>query len=441
MGNDSKDLKAILQAPRGTRDFYPDLMVRQQWLFDLWRQTSLRHGFEEYDGPIFEHLDLYKIKSGEGIVSELFSFADRGGRNLALRPELTPTLARMIAAKANALPRPIKWFSMPRLCRAERPQKGRLREFYQWNIDIIGSDEVLADAECMFVALDFLRQVGLGPELVELRVNSRTIVAALLQDAGIPAERHEQVFGLMDKFDKLSAAEFDAYAREQAITDGELAAVKCILQVPDLGALDALAKSDATRAEVARIQELHRYLDWFGVGAYFTYKPTVVRGLAYYTGIVYEIFDRGSKMRALAGGGRYDNLIRTFGGPAMPAAGFGMGDVVLMDLLDEQNKVPALTAHHPPEFFIIDADPELFPQALTLTARLREKGIVADYAPKRQAVGKQLKYASTRQARFVLILGSETRDQNLVTVKDLTSGRQVQVDLTKFLENPRQAVA
>jgi histidyl-tRNA synthetase len=435
------DLKAALQAPRGTRDFYPDLMVRRQWLFDLWRRTSLRHGFEEYDGPVFEHLDLYTLKSGEGIVSELFNFEDRGGRHLAIRPELTPTLARMIAAKANALPRPIKWFSIPRLCRAERPQKGRLREFFQWNIDIVGSDEVLADAECMAAALDFLRQVGLGPDLVELRVNSRSIVAALLRDAGVDPARHEQFFTVMDKFDKLSAAEFDAYARDQRLTDAELSAVKNILHVPDLPALVALAKSPETAAEVARLQELHRDLDYFGLGEYFVYKPTVVRGLAYYTGIVWEIFDRGSEMRAIAGGGRYDNLIRMFGGPAMPAVGFGMGDVVLMDLLAERGKIPALTPRHPPDFFLVDADPELFPMVLTLTARLREKGLVADYAPKRQGVGKQLKYADARQAKAAVILGAETRDQNQVTVKDLKTGRQVQVNLNQFLENPAQTIA
>ncbi len=434
-----KDLKAILQCPRGTRDFYPDLMVRQQWLFDLWRQTSLRHGFEEYDGPTYEHLDLYKIKSGEGIVSEIFSFEDRGGRDMAIRPELTPTLARMIAARANSLPRPVKWFSIPRTCRAERPQAGRLREFFQWNIDIVGSGDVLADAEVIFVALDFLRQVGLGPDLIEVQVNSRSIVTALLQDAGIDPARHDLLFAVMDKFAKLSAGKFDAYAREQQVTDAELAAVKNILHVPDLSALTSFAKSDQTRIELAKLQELHQYLGHFGVSDYFVYKPTVVRGLAYYTGIVWEIYDRSAKMRAIAGGGRYDNLISMFGGPQMPAAGFGMGDVVLMDLLEETGKIPALTPHHPPEFFVIDADAALFPLALKITAQLRKNNLVADYAPKRQAVGKQFKYADSRQAKFAVILGSETQSQNLVTVKNLKTGQQAQIPLESFLANPRQA--
>lgn len=435
---DQKNLQAALQSPRGTRDFYPDLMVRQQWLFDLWRQTSLRHGFEEYDGPIFEHLDLYQIKSGEEIVSQLFSFEDRGGRNLAIRPELTPTVARMVATKANSLPRPVKWFSIPRLCRAERPQKGRLREFFQWNIDIMGPGDVLADAECMFVALDFLRAAGLGPDLVELRVNSRLIVAALLVDAGIGRERHDLIYTIMDKFEKLSADQFDAFAREQKLTDAELAGLKTILHVPDLAALETLARSEESKAQLAQLQELRRYLDCFGIGDYFVYKPTIVRGLAYYTGIVWEIFDRSAKMRAIAGGGRYDNLISMFGGPQMPAAGFGMGDVVLMDLLEELGKVPALTPHHPPEFFVVDADAELFPLALKITADLRRKNIVADYSPKRQAVGKQFKYAASRQAKFAVVLGAETKAQNLVTIKDLKTGQQSQMNLDSFLANPHQ---
>jgi len=428
--------KALLQSPRGTRDFYPNLMVRQQWLFDLWRKVSLRHGFEEYEGPIFEHLELYQIKSGDEIVSQLFSFEDRGGRNLAIRPELTPTLARMVAVKANALPRPVKWFSIPRLCRAERPQKGRLREFFQWNIDVLGSADTLADAECIFVALDFLRQAGLGPDLIELRVNSRQIIAALLADAGIGADRHEHMFAIMDKFEKLSGPEFDAFAREQRVSDPELTQLKNILQVPDLSALAALAKSDESKTELARLQELHRYLDCFGVGDYFVYKPAVVRGLAYYTGIVFEIFDRSAKMRAIAGGGRYDKLISTFGGPPLPAAGFGMGDVVLMDLLEETGKIPSLTPHQPPDFFVIDADPALFDQALSIVGRLRRMDLTADYAPKRQAVGKQIKYADNRQSRFIIILGEETKADNRITIKNLKTGEQSQMDLNAFLDNP-----
>jgi histidyl-tRNA synthetase len=436
--NGTTSKKGILQAPRGTRDFYPEDMAKLQWLFDQWRQVSLRHGFEEYDGPSFEHLDLYTLKSGEEIVSQLFSFEDRGGRALALRPELTPTLARMIAAKASALPRPIKWFSIPRSCRAERPQKGRLREFFQWNIDIVGSGEVLTDAECIFVLLDFLRGVGLGPDLVELRVNSRFVVSTLLKDAGVEADRHEKMYTLMDKYEKLSGGEFDAFAKDQGVTANELSAVKDLLQVPNLTALETLAKSDESRAEIAKMKELHADLENFGVGDYFVYKPSVVRGLAYYTGIVFEAFDRSAAMRAIAGGGRYDNLISLFGGPSMPAAGFGMGDVVLMDLLEESGKLPTISSHQAPEFFVIDADSELFPLAMQIVGRLREKKISADYSPKRQNVGKQLKFASNRSAKRVVILGEETKSQKMVTLKNLATGEQSQVTLETLLDKPEE---
>jgi histidyl-tRNA synthetase len=438
--NGAVSKKGILQAPRGTRDFYPEDMAKLRWLFDQWRDVSLRHGFEEYDGPSFEHLDLYTLKSGDEIVSQLFSFEDRGGRSLALRPELTPTLARMIAVKANALPRPIKWFSIPRSCRAERPQKGRLREFFQWNIDIVGSGEVLTDAECIFVLLDFLRGVGLGPDLVELRVNSRFVVSTLLVDAGIAMDRHEKMYALMDKYEKLTGSEFDAFAKDTGISANELAAVKALLQVPDLSALETLAKSDESRAEIAKMKELHADLEIFGVGDYFVYKPSVVRGLAYYTGIVFEAFDRSATMRAIAGGGRYDNLISLFGGPSMPAAGFGMGDVVLLDLLEESGKLPKTSSHQPPEIFVIDADSSLFPLAMKIVGRLREKKISADYAPKRQNIGKQLKYASNRSAERVVILGDETKTENLVTMKNLANGTQSQIKLETLMDSPETLI-
>ena len=189
---------------KGTRDFYPDQMRQQQWLIEAWRRVSLRNGFEEVGGPVFEYLELYTVKSGEGIVSELFSFEDRGGRQLALRPEFTPTLARMINQKINSLPRPIKWFSMPRCCRAERPQKGRLREFFQWNIDIVGADSILADAESIYTAIDYLRSVGLTSDDVEARISSRSLLAAMLLAQGFAEDHLNGLYTLLDKRPKVS---------------------------------------------------------------------------------------------------------------------------------------------------------------------------------------------------------------------------------------------
>ena len=424
------------QAPRGTRDFYPEQMAVLNWLFDLWRDTSRRHGFEEFDGPIFEHLDLYTIKSGEEIVSQLFNFEDRGGRQLAIRPELTPTLARMIAARANSLPRPIKWFSIPRACRAERPQRGRLREFFQWNVDVVGSESILADAECIFVLLDFLRVVGLDSSCVELRVNSRTIISSLLEQGAIEPQRHEHVFSVMDKYERLDREAFRDYAREQQLSGSEIDLVMQILDLSDLADVETLAKSEQAKQELGQLKELQNYLVRLGVGDYFSYRSGVVRGLAYYTGIVFEIFDRSGKFRAVAGGGRYDKLIAMFGGPSMPAVGFGLGDAVLMELLRDLGKLPSPTPHRLPDFYVADTDPPLFDLALTIVGRLRAAGLAAEFSYKRQGLSKQLKQAGSRGAKTILIVGSETQEKQLITIKNLSDGSQQVINLESLLANP-----
>jgi len=433
---DTGSKRETFQPVRGTRDYYPDQTAVRNWLFAHWRQISRKHGFAEYDGPIFEHLDLYRIKSGSEIVSQLFSFEDRGGRELAIRPEITPTLARMIASKAASLPKPIKWFSIPRLCRAERPQRGRLREFFQWNIDIVGSDRVLADAECTFVALDLLRTIGLGPDVVELRVSSRTIISALLIQGGIDADRHEEVFGVMDKYEQLGRDQFREYAKEQNFSPDETAWLVEILQLPDLDETEKLVRTEQVRQEFDKLKQLQEYINKFGVGDYFKYRPGVVRGLAYYTGMVYEVFDRGSELRAIAGGGRYDDLIKLFGGPALPATGFGMGDVVLIELLTDLGKLPELPAHRPPDFFVIDAEKEMFDLAVEIVGRLRSAGFAAEFSYRRQSIAKQLKQADARSAKFAVILGAETRESNLVTVKNLSDGTQKRIELRKMISDP-----
>ncbi len=427
------------QAPRGTRDFYPTNYKLIRWLFDSWRKVSIEHGFEEYEGPIFEYLELYEVKSGQEIAEQLFSFEDRAGRKLAIRPEITPTLARMIAERAGALKLPIKWFSIPRLCRAERPQRGRLREFFQWNIDIIGSDDVLADAECIFVALDFLQKIGLSAEEIELRVNSRTILSSLLVESNIPYEKHEHIFSIMDKYEKLSPEDFDKYATEQNLTPSELTTIKSILSANTLEEIKQLAKTEKSQVEFEKLHQLKEYLEIFNVADFFAYKPSIVRGLAYYTGIVYEIFDKSSKLRAIAGGGRYDNLIKLFNGPNLPATGFGMGDVVIIELLKDLDLLPDLSAHNRPIFFLIDADSSLFPQILKISSILRKKQIPTEFSYKRQNVTKQLKSANAKNAHFAVILGDETKSENKITIKNLDTGSQENIDLKDFLENPQLA--
>ncbi len=429
------------QAPKGTRDFYPADMALRNWVMDAWRRVSIRFGFEEYDGPIFEYLDLYRAKSGEGIVSELFHFEDRGGRELAIRPEMTPTLARMIAARAQSLPRPIKWFSVPRLCRAERPQRGRLREFFQWNIDIVGVDDVLADAECISVAVEFFREIGLMPADVVMKINSRSLLSALLTARGFAPERHEGIYAVLDKRDKIPAEAFEGEIRKVAADDKEKTSLLTIGQARGNEGLEQLegvaSGNDAARTELVRLGQLFEQLSAMGVADYCTFDMGVVRGLAYYTGVVFEGFGKGELKRAICGGGRYDRLLEVLGGPPMSGVGFGTSDVVILDLLTDVKRLPepGSTAKRL-EFFVIDVDPALFPEVVASVSRLRQSGFAAEFSYRRQNIGKQLQQASNCRAARAVIIGAEYKQRGLLTVKDLATGKQVEVPIEAFWSDP-----
>jgi len=428
-----------IQAPPGMRDFYPEDMRRQNWLFDIWRRVSESFGFEEYEGPIFEFLDLYTLKSGAGIVSELFNFTDRGGRGFALRPEMTPTLARMVAARANALPRPIKWFSLPRMCRAEKPQRGRLREFFQWNIDILGVDDVLADAEVIAVAVAALVAMGLSAEEVVVRISSRQIAAAALAALRVPSEKAEPAFQLIDRYDKLGPEEFRRQWDELAGGAVSAEQLQEYLTKADVAACLDLVVSAGEGGAAARIQfeRLWELLDAFGVRPFCQFDLKVVRGLAYYTGPVFEVSARRASLRAILGGGRYDDLTSLLGGTRVPGVGFGMGDAPVLALLEELGKLPAPAPAL--DVFIIDAGEEFFPAALRLAGTLRAAGLRTDVSYKRQNVGKQFKQAAGRGSRFALVVGQEYADRCELVLKDLSSGEQRIVPAADLSADPRGA--
>lgn len=425
------------QAPKGTRDFYPADMAIRNWVMDAWRRVSLRNGFEEYDGPIFEELDLYRAKSGEGIVAELFHFRDRGDRELAIRPEMTPTLARMISAKAQSLPRPIKWFSVPRLCRAERPQRGRLREFFQWNVDIVGSDDVISDAECILVAIDFFREMGLTPADMVMKINDRALLSGLLLAKEITQDRHDAIFAVLDKRDKVSGEAFTEMLGKITSGDQELALLQAIGQSAGPEGLDQLQEvaggNEAAEAQLARLRSLFEHLEIMGVSEYCRFDMGVVRGLAYYTGVVFEGFGQGLG-RAICGGGRYDNLLEVLGGPPMSGIGFGTSDVVIVEVLNGLKKVPSqAAATQRVDCFVIDAEEALFPEVVKLTAALRKRGKSAEFSYRRQAMGKQFKQASAAGAAQAIIVGRELKESGMLTIKDLTSGQQSQLSYEEFL--------
>jgi histidyl-tRNA synthetase len=419
---------------KGTRDFYPDEMRLRNWISDAWKRVSLRNGFEEYDAPIFEYLDLFTIKSGEEIASQLFHFTDRGRRNLAIRPEITPSLARMVAAKINSLPRPIKWFSVPRLCRAENPQKGRLREFFQWNVDVIGVDGIEADAECIFTAVDFLREVGLAAEEVCIRIGCRPLTVASLEMAGVTEEKIDAALALLDKRPKIEPEAFDKLLGKSDLKQEQLE-IACRLQ--DCRDMDEIRTVLAGRSDIGEaiesLEQLLERLNQMGVADYCVLDMSIVRGLAYYTGVVYEVFDRKQSLRAVAGGGRYDKLLEIVGGPPVVATGFGMGDVVLGILLAEKGKIPPHVQAGALDFFVIDGEEDTFADVLGLVGALRSRDLAADYSFKRQNLGKQLKEANRRGARKAIIV----RKGGKLAVKDLLTGRQGgDMSVAEFLNDP-----
>jgi len=432
------DQSRAFQAPRGTRDFYPIELARRRWIEEKWRRTAVRHGFEEIDGPTFEHLDLYTVKSGEGIVSELFSFTRQGGdTRFALRPEFTPTLARLAAARANALPKPTKWFSVGPYFRAERPQRGRLREFLQWNVDVIGDDSAEADAELILCCIDLLRSVGLIETDVRVKVSHRNIASTLLQSVGIPTEDHENWLPLLDRWSKISNEAFIEDAgkiggsKQQALKiletfESELDSqgfTETWLENPNVTGVDLYV--DSMLRSIQKAGEI----EWVDI------DRTIVRGLAYYTGTVFEVHEATGAERAIAGGGRYDNLIELFDGPPTPAVGFAMGDVVLSLVLQDKGLMPtdeqiAQDLGLRPDVFVIPtADTEHLIKPLV--ARLRREGMHARHTYKStRNVGKLLKEAGAANAKLAVILESAES----ATLKDLDSGEQRDVPIDGLVD-------
>ncbi|MHC4159660.1 MAG: histidine--tRNA ligase [Planctomycetota bacterium] len=419
------------------RDFYPADMAVRNWMIDGWKRVSLRNGFEEYDGPIFEYLKMFQIKSGDEIVEQLFSLKDRGGRELAIRPEITPTLARMVNEQISSLPKPIKWFSVPRLCRAERPQRGRLREFFQWNVDIIGVDDVLADAETIFCAIDYLQEVGLTPDDIAVKISSRKMLAAILQSIGISEKQLEPLYAVLDKRSKLPQEAFKETLAKQIGDENKRNKIMKLMAVESIKQISSLVElSETAKESVDELGRLFELLDVMGAGDYYTFDIGIVRGLAYYTGIVYEIYDKASELRAIGGGGRYDDLLKQFDGPDIPATGFGIGDCILGILLEEKELVKKQLPTRQPDYFVATTDKQLFQKVIEIAIKLRRAGLAANFSYKSVGLSKQLKEASAQNAQKCIIIGEEFKDNQLV-VKDMATGKQELVNIAKFLSQPK----
>ena len=422
---------------KGTRDFYPPEMAVRNLIVDGWKASSIRNGFVEYDGPIFEYLKMYQVKSGDEIVEQLFNFTDRGDRHLAIRPEITPTLARMVNQQINSLPRPIKWFSVPRLCRAERPQKGRLREFFQWNIDIIGVEDILADAEVVYCSLDYLRDVGLTSSDVVAKISSRRLLAALLKNIGVAEDKLESLYPMLDKKTKIPVEAFVEILDKQ-IDSAET--VQTILKLMDVHSVDEIPDivklNEEAQESLDELIRVFAYLRKMGVEDWCRFDMSIVRGLAYYTGMVFEIHDKAGDLRAVCGGGRYDNLLSDFGGPKVTATGMGMGDAVLEILLREKGLLTDDSVDiQKLDYFVACLDKDLLDEAVQITAKLREKGYASNFSYKRVALKKQMKQADSMNAAKCIILGAEFKDSKQLVVKDMQTGEQELLDAESFFKS------
>jgi histidyl-tRNA synthetase len=419
-----------IQGPKGTRDFYPEDMALQQFIFDKWHKTCRLYGFDQYEGPTFEHLELYTQKSGDEIEKQLYSFEDKGGRTIALRPELTPTLARMVAVRGTNLKRPVRWYSIGRLFRYERMQKGRLREFIQLNMDILGAEEVSADAELIAAAIDMMRAFGFDDSDFKARVSSRTLLEELFLMCGVERERLKTLYALLDRKNK---TEPDVFLRdlEGIVPDGvtcgkitELFNCKTLIDV-EIFADTLIPKSPESPqiAPLAQLKKLFALIDGYGLGDYVVFDIGIVRGLAYYTGIVFELFDVRGNLRAIAGGGRYDNLVGLYGGPPTPATGFAAGDVVLSELMKSKSLTPPLTGRC--DVFIISLDNDAAPAVINTAQRLRAAGISCEFPLKENLnVGKQLKLADGAGARYALFIGGDEAKNGQMRLKDLSDGTE-----------------
>ncbi|HEV7590646.1 MAG TPA: histidine--tRNA ligase [Longimicrobium sp.] len=421
----------------GFRDFYPEDLAVRSHIFAVWRDVARRYGFQEYDGPPLEPLDLYIEKSGPEIVQQLYNFTDKGGREVALRPEMTPTLARMAGARAGGMRKPIKWFSIPQLFRYERQQRGRLREHFQLNLDILGEDDVSADAELIAAAIDILRGYGLTEDDFVARISDRRLLRALLLHAGVPEARLILVYNIVDKLERDPREVIIKRLTGEAELSAEQAeAVLAIFAHRDFDAVRAAyGQTEGVAPEIERMAAYFGHLRAMGLGGFVRFDLSIVRGLAYYTGIVFELFDARGELRAICGGGRYDDLLKQVAGVDLPALGFGMGDVVLRELLSDRGLLPSTT--QTVDYYLVAVTPEQRDALLSLAHALRDAGWSVEYGLKHQGVGKQFKNASALGARRVVTLGPDEVAQGVAPVKDMESGEERHVPLAELVAERR----
>ena len=420
--------RPVTQGVRGTRDFYPEDMRIRNWLFDNFTDAALLHGFDEYDAPVLEHEELYTRKQGEEITQQLYNFEDKGDRKVALRPEMTPSLARMVMARAGGLSMPIKWFSIPQCWRYERTQRGRGREHYQWNVDIWGTNEISADAELISILVTFFEGVGLTAKDLVIKISSRKVLEEVLGSLEISEEIFSKTCIIVDKMDKLPVDIIEEQLTELGHNSDAISKIQSIFGIKNMDELaNSLGKESSA---VSELNSLFDSIDSYGILEWVEFDASVVRGLAYYTGAVFEAHDREGKFRAICGGGRYDKLLSTLGGKDLPATGFGFGDMVIMELLAEKNLIPELISGI--EDIVIPLNPELRSASVMVAAALRDTGRTVDLVLEDKKLKWAFKHAERIGAdRLVMVMPEEWKSGK-VRIKDLESGEETDVSIEEL---------
>ena len=410
----------MVERPRGTRDFYPNEMRLRSWLFDKFHAASKAHGFEEYDAPILESEELYTRKQGEEITQQLFNFEDKGGRKVSLRPEMTPSLARMVMAQAKTLPLPLKWYSIPQCWRYERTQRGRGREHYQWNVDIWGTENISADAELISVMVHFFRSVGLSANDLVIKISSRKVLEEVLGTLGIEGEGFTQTCIIVDKMDKLPSEVIETQLSEIGLDSSAISTIQLVLGIKKL---DDLKRQLGEESEgVLELMNLFRLLESYQIDEWVEFDASIVRGLGYYTGPVFEAHDRKGELRAICGGGRYNRLLSSLGGNDLPASGFGFGDMVIMELLNDLELLPDISSGS--QDVVVSLGENLRPAAMAVASKLREGGRTVDIILDNKKLKWAFRHADRIGAlRLVMIMPDEWREGK-IRIKNLESGEE-----------------
>ncbi|MDP6886779.1 MAG: histidine--tRNA ligase [Proteobacteria bacterium] len=423
-----------LQPVKGTRDFFPDEMRMRNWLFQVWRSVSEQAGFEEYDTCVLEHEELYIRKAGDEISKQLYSFEDKGGRRLSLRPEMTPSLARLVLQRTKSLLFPIKWFSMPQCFRYERMTKGRRREHFQWNADIIGQPDMVAEAEILMLLISACESMGLSAKDIRVFINDRRILNAILSQLNVTEKLHSAILVIMDKRDKVSPETLGTMLKDVGMTSSQVQHLNEYLTKTNLQEL----KEELQHTEgIDELQHLLQLMDTAGYSDYLQFDISIVRGLSYYTGAVFEINSPEKQHRAICGGGRYDSLLSTYGGKSVPAVGFGFGDVVVLDVLRELERFPELTRTL--DYTIIPFDNEQVGIALKIANELRSKGAIVDCNFSMKKMKKSLHEANESGAKFAILLFPEELKQEKVVIRDMQLREQNPINITDLISSAGQA--